>query len=194
MGFEPTGACTPNGFRDRHIRALCHLSPLLTQFKEEVPQELCALFLANPIVYLERMVQPLILHQIHQGNHSPGLGIVSPKNQGIQAGIDDGSGTHGTGLERNINACSSQAPPFEALCRSANCHNLCMGRRILQLFPAVMTPPHNLAVQTTTAPTGTSPAAKASLASAIASCIYFLCTAISPTSCCHVLIYHRYTD
>lgn len=106
VGFEPTGRSRAQRFsRPPHSAALSPLHAVLSasaQPLEKLLEKAGAFLLADTVQNLHGVVQPFILDQIHQGDYSPGLGIVGPEHQAPQPRIDYGTCTHGAGFERNI--------------------------------------------------------------------------------------------
>lgn len=63
--------------------------------------------------------------------HSTALGVVCTKHDSSDPGVADGPGAHGAGLQGDHQGQASQPVIAEFLCRRAQGHDLCMGRRVM---------------------------------------------------------------
>src|SRR5262249_23607536 len=82
----------------------------LPQAAEEAAQQVRAFYLENPAPHLDLVVEPRILDQIPQRAAKSRLGILGAEHQRLDPAVDQGAGTHGARLERDVHRTTSQAP------------------------------------------------------------------------------------
>ena len=118
------------------------------------------------------MVQPGMVEHLHDAADGSGLGVARAEDEPRNARMDDGSGAHGAGLQRDVELAAAEPVVAQRARGLAQGHDLRVGRGVAggdHLVPAAS---HDLVrSQTTTAPTGTSPATSAIRASRSASSI-----------------------
>jgi hypothetical protein len=76
----------------------------------------------TPEITSKTVVEPLILHQVVEGAHSPPLGVPGAVNQPGKPGLNHGPCTHGAGFHRYIQGAIQEPPAAQNLapaCRIA---------------------------------------------------------------------------
>mgnify|MGYP003296326039 CR=1 FL=1 len=106
-------------------------------------RHIAAVLCQNPAGELG-MVGEILHEQIQPpaaGAHLPVAGAVEHP---ADAGIEDGTGTHGTGFQRHIQITAGKPPIPSFPCPFAQTEDLGVGSGIAGLFPAVMIRPEDL--------------------------------------------------
>lgn len=116
-----------DGFAAARFRRWCFTSELL----EKLLEECLTLQFKEPAQHFNPMVQPALGGNVEDRPAGAGLGVPGAEDEPRDAGLYDGAGTHGTGLQGHVERGVSQTPGSQLLCRFPDDNHLRMGRRVL---------------------------------------------------------------